>query len=106
MTYGICGCEFLLRGHDGARALSSVQGTFTTNDSLFLCGATLRGFASDFGHGVPVVHDDVFADVGSVNELKICDAVTGEYLTACSFVSCGGRIWALRTVKVEGLVEL
>ena len=47
-----------------------------------------------------------FADVGGINELKFCDVVTGEDLSACSFVSCGGRIWALRTVKGEGLVEL
>ena len=38
-TYGVTGCELLLRGNDSAGSLSCVEGGFASDDGLALGGA-------------------------------------------------------------------
>ena len=56
-TYRITGGKLLFGGDYLAAALSSVESSFTTDNSLALGGAT-SSFAADFGNGVPVVSHD------------------------------------------------
>ena len=53
-THSIGTCEFLLSGDYCSASLGSVEGSFSTDDSLALRGATF-GFTADFGNGVPVI---------------------------------------------------
>lgn len=53
-TYRVASSELLLRADDGSAALSCVEGTLASHDSLTSC-PTASGLAADFGHGVPVV---------------------------------------------------
>lgn len=55
-TNNIASCELLFCAHDGAAALSGIEGGFAADNGFFL-GASAVGFGADFGNGVPVVHD-------------------------------------------------
>ena len=55
-AYGVAGGEFLFCGYDLAGSLSSIQSGIATDHGFSLGGAAF-GLASDFGNGVPIVHD-------------------------------------------------